>query len=105
MNIAARVSNLLFAEKLLAAASLRGDRVVVVGSCLEQPVDLLVLDLSEPGWEALASQARDLHVRVLGFGPHVRSELFAAARQLGVQRSVANSKFAEATSELLGEFC
>lgn len=103
MRIAAFVRNLLFADRLEAAARLRGDDLVPAGAGALGPADLVVLDLAEPGWDSVAALARESGIPVLAFGPHVRSDLFAAARELGVGRAVANSKFAQALPELLAD--
>lgn len=44
-----------------------------------------VVDLLEPEAVALACKARDAGWHVLAYGPHVRGDLFAAARDAGLE--------------------
>ncbi|MEB3236884.1 MAG: hypothetical protein VKO64_04580 [Candidatus Sericytochromatia bacterium] len=44
-----------------------------------------IVDLLEPNALELACAARDAGWRVLAYGPHVRGELFAAAREAGLE--------------------
>lgn len=109
MQIAVFIRNLMFGEKLLSAAkdhevwAIQPDNLADLAS--RRP-DLVVVDLTEPGWQDIVRAAEALGPeapRVLGFGPHVRADLFAEAREMGVDRAVANSKFAENPAGLLAE--
>ncbi|MBM3270092.1 MAG: hypothetical protein FJZ01_20860 [Candidatus Sericytochromatia bacterium] len=106
MKISLFVRNLLFAEKLIGAAVAAGHEVSLLdpGFPATGPgPDLLVLDLSEADWQQAVAWAHSqpARPRLLGFGPHVRADLFAAARAAGVDRSVANSRLADDPAGLM----
>lgn len=107
MDILLSVRNLMFAEKIQAAARVAGHRIEVFDPARApfEPPDLLIVDLGEPGWEEAVAWAnsRKPRPRVLGFGPHVRSDLFEAARKEGVDRCVANSRLAQDPAGLIAE--
>jgi hypothetical protein len=97
MTISLYVRDLLFCERLLSAARAAGHQATLLagGSPAAGPApDLLVVDLREAGWEEAVAWARSLptRTRILAFGPHVRADLFEAARAAGVDRAVSNSK-------------
>ncbi len=100
MKVALFVHNLMFAERLRRAAQAGGHEVTLLdpGFPTSRPgPDLLVVDLAEAGWEQAVAWAHVLPARprILAFGPHIRADLFEAARTAGVDRAVANSKLAE----------
>jgi hypothetical protein len=104
MRIVVFCPNLLFAQRIRSAAT-AADHQVADFAPGASGADLLVVDLDEPGWERAVAWARaqSPRPRILGFGPHVRSDLFAAASQAGVDRCVANSKLAEDPAALMAE--
>lgn len=101
------VRNLMFGEKIQSAARSAGYRLEPFDPARppSEPADLIIVDLGEPGWEEAVAwaKAQEARPRVLGFGPHVRSDLFEAARKAGVDRAVANSKLAEDPAGLMSE--
>ncbi|MBM3274149.1 MAG: DNA-binding response regulator [Candidatus Sericytochromatia bacterium] len=106
MHVVIFARNLMFADRLVTAATAAGHAVSPFAPDEEAPAaDLVVIDLNEAGWERAVEWARaqQPRPRILGFGPHVRGDLFEAARQAGVDRSVANSKLAEDPARIMAE--
>lgn len=107
MTVLLFVRNLMFGEKILSAARSAGHETAGFdpGRPPETPPDLIIVDLAEAGWEGAVAWAvaQEPRPRILGFGPHVRADLFEAARRAGVDRAVANSKLSEDPTALMAE--
>lgn len=107
MTVLLFVRNLMFGEKILSAARSAGFEPAGFDPARPPavPPDLIIVDLAEPGWEEVVAWAvaQEPRPRILGFGPHVRADLFEAARRAGVDRAVANSKMSEDPAALMVE--
>ena len=107
MTVLLFVRNLMFADRILTAAASAGFEAGPFDPALPPAAvpDLIIVDLGEPGWEEAVAwaKAQAPRPRILGFGPHVRADLFEAARRNGVDRAVANSKLSEDPAALMNE--
>ena len=107
MTVLLHVRNLMFGEKILSAARSAGYLAGAFDGARppEAPPDLIIVDLGEPDWEAVVAWAtgQEPRPRILGFGPHVRADLFQAAREAGVDRAVANSRMSDDPAGLMAE--
>jgi hypothetical protein len=90
MRAVLAITDLLARSRLQQAAKAAGYEVSSargVPDPGEEPPDVLVVDLDQPGtFEALAGwRARHAAVRVVGFAFHAHEDVMAAARTLGVE--------------------
>jgi AmiR/NasT family two-component response regulator len=98
--------DLIFASKIAATARALGIPCQIVRDptqFADQPGDLLLVDLNEPGAIEAAAGWGQRHSRpVVGFVSHVDAARIAQARDAGITRVMARSGFVEALPELLG---
>lgn len=69
---------------------------------------LLLIDLSTPNLNApiLTEAAQhDCVVQVIGYGPHVKTDLFDAARDAGLQNLMSRGQFTAQAGGLIADFC
>ena len=66
------------------------------------PADLVVVDLSRPGVVDVLPDVSAQGVRTLGFGSHVDTATFDAARAAGCDQVMARSAFFSQLRDLLG---
>jgi hypothetical protein len=111
-------ADLLWASKIKGTADAMGIAArpvrsveMLVARLADSPVTAILLDLDKPD-EAFAMLARlrgtdagdrERRVRVLAFGPHVATELFKRARDLGAERVLARGAFERALGEILAD--
>ena len=107
MTVLLFIRNLMFGEKILSAGRSAGFEVGTFDPAHLPPAppDLIIADLAEPGSEDVVAWAvaQEARARIVGWGPHVRADLFEAARKAGVDRAVANSRMAEDPAGLMAE--
>ena len=99
-------NDLFFGSKITGAAAQAGIKVVLDSSAtLEQLGNELctgvVLDMNHPGASpgSIAAAAPD-DLKLLAFGPHVRTELFEAASAAGFE-TVSRGQFDRSAGEIL----
>ena len=106
------VTDLFFSTRITAVASQVGVAVIacppadVVARCLEQPPDLVVLDLHGSGdplaiVRALKADEATRAIEVLGFYSHVDGALRRAALEAGTDQVLPRSAFTARLPELL----
>jgi hypothetical protein len=102
-------NDLFFGSKITNAAGPAGVRLVTDSSgSLESMSDAgclgVILDLNHPNASpaTVAKQAGD-GLRLLAFGPHVRTELFEAAKAAGFE-TVTRGQFDRSTADVLRSF-
>ncbi|WP_041328364.1 response regulator [Rubrobacter xylanophilus] len=111
-RVLAAVDDLLFRSRIQKAAEALGLRAefprrreALLKSLRSSPPDLLILDLDSPRFrplELLEEAGEELAgVEVVGFVPHVRGDLAAAARRAGCGRVMARGAFAEQLPSVL----
>lgn len=69
---------------------------------------LLLVDLEAAGLspDVLAGAVGHAHVaRVIGYGPHVKTGLFDAAREAGLQDLMSRGQFSAQAAGLVADFC
>lgn len=89
------VQDLYFISAISNAAAKAGVHVMVVKPVDRVPPDtqLALVDLQFPGdWERAVQRIVAAGGEVIAFGPHVDSDSFKRARQLGCRRVLAKSK-------------
>jgi AmiR/NasT family two-component response regulator len=103
--VLALVRDLIFASKISATARAIGIACLIVrdpARLTDQPGDLLLVDLNEPGAIEAAAAWGQRHSRpVVGFVSHVDAARIAQARDAGIPRVMARSAFVEALPNLL----
>ena len=103
--ILALCRDLIFASKIAATARAVGVPCQIVrdpAKLADQPGDLLLVDLNEPGAIEAAAAWGQRHSRpVVGFVSHVDAVRIAKARDAGITRVMARSGFVEALPELI----
>lgn len=90
-----------YAPDLMDASKLRNAGAVVVRSLDElraANANLVLVDLSRPGVLEIVPQITG---RVIGFGPHVETDLLAAARTAGCDEVLPRSVFFNRLAELI----
>jgi CheY-like chemotaxis protein len=111
-RILSAVTDLFFSTRITATASQVGVTVIacppadVVARCLEEPPDLVVLDLHAAGdplaiVRALKADAKTRAIEVLGFYSHVDGALRRAALEAGTDQVLPRSAFTTRLPELL----
>jgi len=104
--------DLLFGARIAETARAAGIETLPIAAadlpaaCRERAPDLVVIDLAAPGdparWiRALKSDAATAAIPVLGFYPHVRGDLRAAAEAAGADRILPRSAFVARLAALL----
>jgi hypothetical protein len=99
-RIVAIAPDLLFGSRIEETLAAAGHEVTVSPSASEAPLDeadLLIADLEHENPEAVVG----LGMPVLGFYPHVRSEIRQAAEAAGVDLVVPRSRMAREMPELV----
>ncbi len=110
--VVALVSDLIFATKIKSTAEAAGVDVQVVATleALSERLDgrpdaLVLIDLDGSGLDPVEAIAlcrrRDPPPRTIAFGPHVRSDLFAAAHRAGAGEVLARSAFVKRLPAIL----
>ncbi len=110
-RVVVAVPDLFFAARIEATAGPLGVAIAPAtfasasARCHEAPTDLVIVDLDAPGAVELVRALKadpDLRATpVLGFYPHVRTELRAAAMAAGLDRAMARSAFTTLLPALL----
>lgn len=111
MFIAALAADLFVATRIESAIRAAGAdaRVVETGSALwdaiERWPELVLIDLSTPGWEEPVRRAKTLPqtrtIPIVAFGSHVDTAMLRAARRAGCDHAWARSRFFEELPRLL----
>ncbi|HLL89975.1 MAG TPA: hypothetical protein VK324_11800 [Tepidisphaeraceae bacterium] len=104
--VLALVRDLMFVGRITAEARAAGVAVRVIRDPLQltsaDPSDLLVVDLNLSGaTDAAGAWRRATGGQVVGFVSHVDAAAAAAAREAGVDRVLARSRFVEVLPTLL----
>lgn len=103
--VVAYVSDLVFGSKITSAARAAevGVRVVRAVDEIEDGAGLVLVDLEASGAVQAIERcgAGQRPPRIVAFGPHVREDLFAAAREAGADEVLARSAFVQRLPELL----
>jgi hypothetical protein len=104
-SVLALCRDLIFASKIAATAKALGVACQIVrdpARLTDQPGELLLVDLNEPGAIDAAAAWGQRHSRpVVGFVSHVDAARIAQARVAGITRVMARSGFVEVLPELL----
>ena len=105
MNVVALVSDLMFSTKISStgAAVNVPVRVVRTADDIEPGPALLLVDLDADGALDAIERCRTMipAPRIVAFGPHVRTDLLAAAREAGADEVLPRSAFVARLPDLL----
>ncbi len=111
MFVAALAADLFVATRIESAIRAAGAEARTVDSgpalwdAIERWPELVLIDLSTPGWEEPVRRAKTLPqtraIPIVAFGSHVDTALLAAARQAGCDHAWARSRFFEELPRLL----
>ncbi len=111
MFVAALAADLFVATRIESAIRAAGadtrmvDTVPALWDAIERWPELVLIDLSTPGWEEPIRRAKTLPqtraIPVVAFGSHVDTNTLRAARQAGCDHAWARSRFFEELPRLL----
>ncbi len=105
MSVVALVTDLMFSTKISStgAAVNVPVRVVRTADDLEPGATLLLVDLDAEGAFDAIERCRTMipAPRIVAFGPHVRADLLAAAREAGADEVLPRSAFVARLPDLL----
>ncbi len=112
MSIAFLTTDLLFLSRVTSQAQALGIpmRIVRNGEALiqlgsEQPLQLVILDLSTKGWEVVATvsalKASNPSPHIVAYGPHVDSQTLANAKNAGCDEVLTKGQFDRTIAEIL----
>src|SRR5512144_630744 len=102
-NLSAERRVLILARDLFFRAKLEGlVKASGAGLVRDEPADLAVLELSDPGTVSRVEELTRRGVPVIAFAAHVQAQLLRAARDAGAD-AVANSQVEAALREWLTE--
>jgi predicted metal-dependent hydrolase len=110
-TVVALAADLLFATRIESAITAAGAEARMVDSgpalwdAIERWPELVLVDLSTPGWEEPVRRAKTLPqtraIPIVAFGSHVDTSTLRAARQAGCDHAWARSRFFEELPRLL----
>lgn len=104
-TVLALVRDLIFASKISTSARAAKVACKIIREARQlqdEPGDLLLVDLNEPGFLEAACQWQRTHSRpAVGFVSHVDAERIERARAAGLTKVMARSGFVEALPSIL----
>ena len=105
VEVVVYTGDLIFSSKISSTGAAVNVPVRVVSSVgdLAPGAALLLLDLEAPGAIEAIERCRTMlpTPRIVAFGPHVRDDLFTAAREAGADEVLARSAFVTRLTALL----
>jgi CheY-like chemotaxis protein len=103
--------DLFFAVRIAQVVRDRGGREVIVEDgqalwdAIERWPELILIDLSAPGWEGPVRRAKSLphtkSIPIVAFGSHVDTETLRSARKAGCDHAWARSRFMSELPEIV----
>jgi DNA-binding response OmpR family regulator len=114
MTVILLSGDLMAASRIQGALSRTGARLLTaktgeqaISICNEEPVKLVVVDLSVPALEiellvSSLKRAGSLATKIVAFGPHVHEDRLAAAKAAGCDEVVSRGQFFSRFESILG---